>query len=695
MHRAYYHAFAGLGILLGLLLPDVGLSQSRQVRLVNGLTLEGGILELSSINADPFSAASKSEVETRPIWLIDNGLKRVYVYQHELVESHQPADAIAKAKISLWQPVGDGGRNVVVAGSVLKKSPFNSMGRREIQIQSEVGAVPVIQGVSELTAVYARLDSLKGTNLVWDMRMATTSIPPNELRTMLDGTLAGPDDLQGRLNLVRFYYELEYFDDAIREIDAAIPYAPDPAGLKLQRRTLLQEQANQLLKEVMLREKAGQRRLALQILDEFPKTGVAEEIKIRLEETTNRIRNEIDTGNKLCDQLAAQLTELGANNRAGFDTLVKEIRAEISPDTLPRLDDYQRLGAEASLPLENRIALGLGGWLLGPGAGMQNLAVVKSLIDVRAKVAEYLVAPNAERRAAILTEIRALENSSPLYIAKILSLLPPPISDSGQFADAQVPGMFRIPVPLGATGEQTEYVVQLPPEYNPLRKYPCIVALHPMRRAPEWQINWWAGPWGGPYSQKYQMREGQATRHGYIVLAPNWSDGVSYQFQYTGREHHQVLAALRDAMRRFSIDTDAVYLTGHGEGSSAAWDLAGAHPDLWAGLIAIGGEARKYVLHYSENLKNLPMYFVFGEISGPENPLVRNGGVWDRYMSRGFECMLVSYKGRGDEDFFEEQPLFFDWMSHPKQRRRPPHVTCRFACCAGPTTSFGMWKHSS
>ncbi len=196
------------------------------MRLVNGLTLEGGILELSSINADPFSAASKSEVETRPIWLIDNGLKRVYVYQHELVESHQPADAIAKAKISLWQPVGDGGRNVVVAGSVLKKSPFNSMGRREIQIQSEVGAVPVIQGVSELTAVYARLDSLKGTNLVWDMRMATTSIPPNELRTMLDGTLAGPDDLQGRLNLVRFYYELEYFDDAIREIDAAIPYAP-------------------------------------------------------------------------------------------------------------------------------------------------------------------------------------------------------------------------------------------------------------------------------------------------------------------------------------------------------------------------------------------------------------------------------------------------------------------------------------
>ncbi len=53
---------------------------------------------------------------------------------------------------------------------------------------------------------------------------------------------------------------------------------------------------------------------------------------------------------------------------------------------------------------------------------MQNLAVVKSLIDVRAKVAEYLVAPNAERRAAILTEIRARKFLATLYRENLVAV---------------------------------------------------------------------------------------------------------------------------------------------------------------------------------------------------------------------------------------------------------------------------------
>jgi pimeloyl-ACP methyl ester carboxylesterase len=194
------------------------------------------------------------------------------------------------------------------------------------------------------------------------------------------------------------------------------------------------------------------------------------------------------------------------------------------------------------------------------------------------------------------------------------------------------------------------------------------VALPPSGGSLEGEIDWWAGP----FEEKIGMRAGQATRHGFIVLCPQWSDGLSYQYGYTAREHQRVLASLRDAQRHFSIDTDRVFIAGHGEGASAAWDIVGSHPDLWAGLVAIGGESRKFVKLYWENLKNVPMYFVTGEIAGTPNPLVRNGDTLNRYMRPQFECMVVSYRGRGEEHFYEEIHHIFDWLQLKSHRRKPP-----------------------
>ena len=48
-----------------------------------------------------------------------------------------------------------------------------------------------------------------------------------------------------------------------------------------------------------------------------------------------------------------------------------------------------------------------------------------------------------------------------------------------------------------------------------------------------------------------------------------------------------MLNSLRDACRRFSVDSDRVFISGHSMGGDAAWDLGTAHPDLWAGMIPI------------------------------------------------------------------------------------------------------------
>ncbi len=641
-----------------------------QVTLRNGLRLNGGVIELAAISADAFGGGGRNGSGALPIWMIDDGLRRIFVHQHAMVESSQTLPD-NRMEIPLWQPIAEGGNNVQSLGTILKRSPFNAYGRRVLNIQGPDGPIGAVQGATMVTPTYTRLETLKGTNLVWDMRMATNSIPRTELRAILEGQLTDANDAAARLELARFYRAMEYFDDAVREVDVAIKLAPDPSDLMIQRRGLIQEQSQMLLREALLREGAGQRQLAKRIIQDFPDTGV-QETKIQLEDALKRITEDESLGKTICDRLAAQTKQLGEEIQGDLALLLEEMRANLNGDTLVRLDDYQRLSDDEKIPLESRVALGYGGWILGPSSGMQNLAVVRSLLAVRKKVAEYLAEPTAARRGGILADLLALEGAAPLYVARMIAYLPPPGPSPEEFASETVPGMFRIPVPLGDEGAPTEYVIQLPPEYNPLRRYPCIVAMAPPNRDLEWSIQWWAGPWGGPLSERYQMREGQATRHGYIVIAPKWNLGEIPVFQYTGREHRQVLASLRDAQRRFSIDSDRVFLAGHGEGSSAAWDIAGAHPDLWAGMIAVGGEPRKYVKHYHPNLKYVPTYFVFGELAGNPSPRVRSGDVFDRYMRVDFDCMVIGYRGRGDEDFYEDIHHMFEWMELRSHRRPNP-----------------------
>ncbi len=128
------------------------------------------------------------------------------------------------------------------------------------------------------------------------------------------------------------------------------------------------------------------------------------------------------------------------------------------------------------------------------------------------------------------------------------------------------------------------------------------------------------------------MRFGQATRQGYIVIAPAWTKPHQNQYEYSAREHAAVLGALRDAVRRFSIDTDRVFLSGHSMGGDAAWDIGLAHPDLWAGVIPIVATAGKFVNLYWPNAEKLSFYFVSGELDG--NKTVTNAPQWERYFSR-------------------------------------------------------------
>lgn len=662
-----------LAALMVVLVGNGRATAERVVRLINGLELQGDILELASISENPFQAAARGgEVETRPLWVIDDGLRRTYLHQRAMVASTPDVFVPQPERIDIEQPVPVSGRPLSTAGTIFRIGEFNEFGRRVLVMQGPEGPLTIIQGMTQITPDYVKLEALSAEHdIVWESRIATDSVSDAVLESVFEHW-APAATLEGRLRIVQLFLQAERYAAARRQIDKAIAAYPDQAGLLEQRKALVQRQARQILDEATLRAARGQPQLARRMLNGFPRQGIAREIQLQVADAIKQQDDEKALAAELVKQLRELIASLSDAMQADLQAIVDEIERDLNTDTLARLSDFRRLGGEDTITAESRVSLAIGGWLLGSGSGLQNLPVARSLVLVRNKVAEYLAESDAQRRQKLLEELRGLEGATPEYVSKMLPLMRPPLTLPDEAADPDVPGLYHMTLPAGAGDETFEYSLQLPPEYSPLRSYPCVVALAPLGSDPDWEIDWWAGP----YRQDLQMRGGQATRQGYVVVSPRWSTAEQTVYNYTSVEHARVMASVRDAMRRVSIDSDRVYLSGHGysaaasDGASAAWDIGLAHPDIWAGIMVIGGEAEKYIQHYSPNGKYVPIYFVMGEIAGaPKPPLARNGPDLNRYLRPGFDAMIVGYRGRGAEHFFEEIPHLFEWMELRSHRR--------------------------
>ena len=363
---------------------------------------------------------------------------------------------------------------------------------------------------------------------------------------------------------------------------------------------------------------------------------------------------------ELADHIA---TVDDAGQRKQCEALLEEMGREMSMGNFDRLAAYLLLSDDMALGHEQKASLALSGWLLGSDYAERNLLVTLSLAKARELVRRYMNEPVLLKRNEIETELRNLEGVSVQLVARLISHMKPPLETSEP--SRETPGFYKLEVPIGIDREpDATYYVQLPPEYDPHVRYPTIVTLNALGATPQNQIDWWAGV-QGPDGARF----GQATRHGYIVIAVDWQKEGQREYGFTAREHATVLASLRDACRRFSIDTDRVFLSGHSIGGDAAWDLGLAHPDLWAGVIPIVAVSRNYCNHYWQNAAMLPFYVVAGELDGDK--IVENARDLDRYMKHRYDVTVVEYEGRGHENFYEEIQHIFDWMA----RRAPRNFT--------------------
>ncbi|TWT39436.1 carboxylesterase family protein [Blastopirellula retiformator] len=624
--------------------------------LKNGMTIEGKLGKISSIGEGLTNNNSGGEVALQLIVLADDDLRRVYVPSY-LVKDVQPSPPALQERIHIDQRLPQSGNHVLIIGNSIRITPFDQWGRRIYTMETVRGNIDVIQGITEITPRYTKVEGLQAENAyIWDMRMRTSSIPRETLSKILRQQLDSKDPDQ-RLKIVRLYLQAERYQDAALELAEVIRDFPQLSDLKKQISGLRQLASQNLIQEIDLRQSSGQHTLAYQMLSRFPDEGVAGETLLKV----RQMLTEYDTISQrraravdLLEKFAAEFNDPALKPKV--DAAVAEISRDCSINTINRLTDFMRLADDDALLAEEKIALAISGWILGSNNGTQNLAVAISAYDVRSLVQQYVSNRLDVDKAGILNQLKSQEAGTPDYLAKIILNMKPPLSDAEAFSESEIPG-YKLMTTPGIPGyKDFQYYVQLPPDYDPYRRYPTIVTLNG-GSTPEQQIDWWAGS----YNKNFGMRMGQATRHGYIVIAPVWREEHQFNYQYSAQEHAAVLYSLRGAMRQFSIDTDRVFLTGHSMGGDAAWDIGLAHPDLWTGVLPIVASADKYVSRYWENARFVPMYFVHGQYDG--NKLEKNARDWDRYLQKNnMDVTVVEYLGRGHEHFQEEIQEMFTWM---------------------------------
>ena len=664
-------SWGGWGILawlgVGILVSQTALGAIYTLK--NNVQVEGAPGKIASLGADPLKGTSGGEGSPKLVLFADDGIRRTFFSFYQF-QSAVPSPEASPEKIIIRQRVAQTGKRLGSIGAILGVTSFDEYGRRVFKLVSSKGPLDIYQGITEITPTYTKVEGLTSKNpIVWETRIATSSIPRDTLSKILKKHL-DMDKPSDRLRIVRLYMQAGRYQDALVELEAAIEKFPDLAGLKDQVRELYQHLAERLIREIEMRQVAGQHRQAISWLSDFPRKGVATETLLQVRDLLQAYQKQLQQGNQvkaLLDQHLELIDDDGIKKE--LVPICDEIKDQLNVNTLSRMAAYLRLSDDEDLTAGAKLALAASGWLMDEGGETENLAVATSLFEVRNEVRRYLETDNVAVHQEVLEKLRSLEGSSPENVARILTAMKPVLAPEIQ--DSGVPGFYRLQTP-GLNGDpDLQYLVQLPPDYDPYRKYRAIVTLNGAGSSPEQQLDWWTGA----YDEKMEMRMGQAGRHGYIVIAPYWHQGNSQKYGYTAREHAAVLFSLRDACQRFAIDTDRVFLTGHSMGGDAAWDIGLAHPDLWAGVIPITATADKYVSLYWENGRQVAFYFVGGEMDG--NRLALNARDLNRYLTRpGFDTMIVEYRGRGHEHFYDEIIRIFDWMNLHRREFPQREFTC-------------------
>ena len=249
-----------------------------EIVLKDGRVLRGKEGKVSGLAEKPQPFAPDSGAPLQLIVFLDDNLRRTFFSDRLVREVRPEENRQLDEKFSMHQRVRRIGSTVRGVGQPVQVEPFDEFGRRIYTIHTARGIVPVTQGITVLTPHWTKVE---GISHVWDMRIATSSIPRDALEKILLKQI-DPTSVEDCKKVARFYLQCQRYAEARATLERLLKAMPNQPDLKEQLapslRAIQQLSAEQLLDELELRRAAGQHGLVEEGLKRFPTEGVGGEV---------------------------------------------------------------------------------------------------------------------------------------------------------------------------------------------------------------------------------------------------------------------------------------------------------------------------------------------------------------------------------------------------------------------------------
>ena len=624
----------------------------------DGFILQGTTKRGSQPLVDP-SGARFPIPSAAGFYTVDDGVRSIIFPPLQLQEVLRDDASRSVKPITLlgWQPRSIG-TALPSPWTVEKADPWNKWSRT-IRLDTAKGRIDIPQHVTVLTPQKVRMDA---RGMDWVAYYKTRELGPEMVRTLLDQYFAGTSENEKdkRLGTIRFLIQSSYADEAEAELNRLVKDFPDQKDkAEPLLKTVKEIQATDFIEGMERARKVGQYeevrdRLAQIIARQGLMPFTREKLLVQLQDLRNK-QQETDEKLKGARQFLKEFTlRIPVERRRFFSEATEAIAKELNADTLARLELFLgpagtherelKQGRTPSQGADELLALAISSWVLGEGGGETTVPAARRLWLTRNFLLEYLKTDDGLHRLRLLEAYQRAEPVGLDEVARLIRFLPPvdpyePINTK--------PLRLAINDPAGIKGT---YLVQLPPEYHHYRPYPVLFVLHQGDEKPLDMLNRWSD---------------LAAQHGYILVAPEWNDGVRPTYAYSAQEHVTVVSALRDLRRRFQVDSDRVFLFGYGQGGQMAYDVGLSHPDLFAGVLPMSASPIYFPSKYGTNAQFLPFYVVNGDRTGTAATESRT--LFKEWVRWNYASFYVEYRGRGVEWFAAELPIMFDWMNRKKR----------------------------
>ena len=679
---------AFLAALLGLF-AALAPADGGRVIMKDGFILEGNVVrEKTFINEG--GAAYKID-KPNGFFTVDSGAKGTIFSPKQVLKTEDTSAVRNVNKLGfVSKPVTNIERLKMPPGVYGKITPWDKNWERTLTLLTAGGKkVPIEQRLVLLTPEYARVDSKRYD---WVAYFKTSEMEPEVIKDLLYShpllKLNGdPKDVEKLFQVVNFFIRAQMLDMAAAELaHIEKDFPAERERVQAKRKEFQKFVVTKFVDLIELANRTGRHSWAQTKLMTVPADSEDEStltrtrtLALKYEEMNARHT----FARALLTGLVGKLTD--DTHRPFFEKAVADILGELNLESADRLETFISQAQQAERDIaknkpgvqspEELLAMAVTSWVLGNNAAEAKVQSAERLWKTRLFLLQYLETTEPERRDQLLRSFDSQGGTPIDEVAAVIKLLPPPVPFHGLMSPGNPWILGQLPFPevalwnvvataflkMPATHVAMQaappwskvgvnYLVQPPPEYAPGRFYPVLIAMHETGLDATDAIRRW-----GEF----------AARHGYFLVAPAWERYPKQPYQFTVEEQAGAIDVLRDLRRHFWIDSDRVFLGGFAEGGNMAIDVGYSHPDLFAGVVSVGGRPKQFSARYWRNAQYLPTYFVDGELDG--DAMVALRAQFQEMMPRGFPALFSMYKGRGQEWYSGELTSIFDWLDRKKR----------------------------